>query len=100
MRPSPIALIALVTSGLITAAIVTLPGRADAQNLGQNQIAQNYPWCLLSSAYEGGENCGFSSFEQCQASRLGIGGFCQLNSDYRAGAAPASPYPSRPRSRS
>jgi uncharacterized low-complexity protein len=51
--------------------------------------AQNYPWCLISSAYEGGENCGFDTNEQCQASRLGIGGFCQVNTQYRASGAPA-----------
>lgn len=53
--------------------------------------AQDYPWCLQSSAYEGGENCGFSTYDQCMASRLGIGGFCQANTQYRAtGAAAAS----------
>ena len=51
--------------------------------------AQNYPWCLQSSAYEGGENCGFSTYDQCMASRLGIGGFCQANTQYRASGAPA-----------
>jgi hypothetical protein len=51
--------------------------------------AQDYPWCLQSSAYEGGENCGFSTYDQCMASRLGIGGFCQANTQYRANGAPA-----------
>jgi hypothetical protein len=51
--------------------------------------AQNYPWCLQSSAYEGGENCGFSTYDQCMASRLGIGGFCQANTQYQASGAPA-----------
>jgi hypothetical protein len=51
--------------------------------------AQNYPWCLQSSAYEGGENCGFSTYDQCMASRLGIGGFCQANTQYQASSAPA-----------
>jgi uncharacterized low-complexity protein len=51
--------------------------------------AQNYPWCLQSSAYEGGENCGFSTYDQCRASRLGIGGFCQANTQYPASGAPA-----------
>jgi len=53
--------------------------------------AQNYPWCLQSSAYEGGENCGFSTYDQCMASRLGIGGFCQANTQYQTSGAPA-PY--------
>ncbi len=100
MRSSPIALTALATLVLITAAAAGPPVRVDAQNLSQNQIAQNYPWCLLSSAYEGGQNCGFATLEQCQASRIGIGGFCQSNPDYISGVAPSSPYPSRTRLRS
>jgi hypothetical protein len=43
----------------------------------------NYPWCLISTAFEGGENCGFVTFDQCLASRLGIGGFCQINTQYQ-----------------
>jgi uncharacterized protein DUF3551 len=58
--------------------------------------AQNYPWCLQSAAYEGGENCGFTSFDQCMATRLGIGGFCQQN-DWYKGANAASPAPSHKR---
>jgi hypothetical protein len=57
-------------------------------------VAQTYPWCLLSSAFEGGENCGFSTYEQCMASRLGIGGFCQANTLFQSGVAPGpSPRP-------
>jgi hypothetical protein len=57
--------------------------------------AQNYPWCVVSSAYEGGQNCGFSTLDQCMATRLGIGGFCVQNTQYRPpiGPAPASKKP-------
>jgi Protein of unknown function (DUF3551) len=81
MKPRPIAPTALFAMSLFAAAIAGLPARA---------VAQNYPWCLISSAYDGGENCGFSTFDQCMASRLGIGGFCQINNQYRPAAAPAA----------
>ena len=55
---------------------------------GTRAQAQNYPWCVLSSAYEGGENCGFVSFGQCLATRQGIGGFCVQNSQYQPVIAP------------
>jgi hypothetical protein len=77
MRLSPLAVI-FVTAGFV------------AVGCGTRANAQNYPWCLQSSAYEGGENCGFTTHEQCMATRLGIGGFCQMNTQYRASALPAS----------
>ena len=36
------------------------------------------PWCAEYGF--GGTNCGFYSFEQCQAARSGNGGFCSQNS--------------------
>ncbi len=52
--------------------------------------AQNYPWCVVSSAYEGGQNCGFSTIEQCMATRIGIGGFCVQNTQYHPPISPAA----------
>lgn len=46
--------------------------------------AQNYPWCVVSSAYEGGQNCSFTTLDQCMATRQGIGGFCVENTQYHA----------------
>jgi hypothetical protein len=42
-----------------------------------------YPWC----SYYGGDkmgarNCGFTTWEQCQANVSGIGGFCDRNPYY------------------
>jgi hypothetical protein len=37
------------------------------------------PWCAQYSGRGGGTNCGFYSFEQCQQTVRGIGGFCSLN---------------------
>jgi hypothetical protein len=96
MTPSPIArAILAVTAGSFVVGLASAGFATQAR-------AQNYPWCLLSSAYEGGENCGFTSYDQCQATRLGIGGFCQVNSQYQAGGSLVpSPrahkaYPGRP----
>jgi hypothetical protein len=36
------------------------------------------PWCAYYSG-RGGSNCGFYSFEQCQATVSGRGGFCNQN---------------------
>ena len=41
--------------------------------------AQNYPWCAQYSGDVGGENCGFSTIQQCQATVSGIGGYCYQN---------------------
>jgi hypothetical protein len=43
--------------------------------------AQSAGWCAIYSgrAMGGSKNCSFRSFEQCQMSVSGIGGFCQPN---------------------
>jgi hypothetical protein len=58
--------IAMVSIMLATLSLSTIAARADGT------------WC----AHYGGKgvtNCGFYSFEQCQAARSGNGGFCQPN---------------------
>jgi hypothetical protein len=45
--------------------------------------AQNYPWCLIYGTDFGGKNCGFTTFQQCQATVSGIGGFCMQNNTYQ-----------------
>lgn len=39
--------------------------------------ARTYPWCAVYGFST--RNCGFVSFQQCQATVSGIGGFCQRN---------------------
>jgi hypothetical protein len=68
---------------------------AAAAGVGTPAQAQNYPWCVISGAYEGGENCGFVSYAQCMATRMGIGGFCVPNTQYRP-PGPATPAPRKP----
>jgi Protein of unknown function (DUF3551) len=83
MTPSSITrAVILISAGLVSAGLTAAGFATPAK-------AQNYPWCLLSSAYEGGENCSFTTNEQCMATRLGIGGFCQVNTQYEASVSPA-----------
>ena len=50
--------------------------------LGPRAEAQNYPWCANYSKDFGGQNCGFSTREQCMVDVSGIGGFCEPNNLY------------------
>ena len=53
--------------------------------------AQNYPWCAYySGADGGGTNCGFTSFDQCMDTVRGMGGFCNVNTQYVAPPGSAS----------
>jgi len=65
--------------------------------MGKHAAAQNYPWCALYSggSMGGGQNCGFTTFEQCLATVRGIGGMCNQNTQYHPTAASAPTYRSR-----
>jgi hypothetical protein len=67
--------------------------------VGTQAEAQNYPWCALYR--DGVWNCGFTTFQQCEAARSGNGGFCIQNTNHRPnyihplgskGATPISVY--------
>ena len=49
--------------------------------------AQNYPWCALVKS---DQNCGFTTFQQCQAALSGGADFCQPNTQY---VPPPGPHP-------
>jgi Protein of unknown function (DUF3551) len=49
--------------------------------VGTHAEAQNYPWCALYR--DGVWNCGFTTFQQCEATRSGNGGFCIQNNTYQ-----------------
>jgi hypothetical protein len=50
-----------------------------------------YPWCANYGGRMGGsQNCGFTSFQQCQATRAGNGGFCVPNPWYQPYPPPTS----------
>jgi hypothetical protein len=52
-------------------------------------------WCRSANA----TNCGYHSFEQCQAARSGSGGFCQRNPFSLGAAGSAYGYETQPRKR-
>ncbi len=59
----------------------------------QAQVRHIYPWCHVQ--YEGigrasSSNCGFDSFAQCDATRRGIGGQCEQNTEWLARPQPVS----------
>ena len=55
--------------------------------------AQNYPWCAQYGGKMGGsQNCGFSTFAQCQAALSGNGGFCNRNTLYTGGGGDSGYY--------
>jgi hypothetical protein len=55
----------------------------------------NAQWCAEYSGGGGTESCGFSTFEQCQASVSGIGGFCRPSQYNNPGYASAGRRSSR-----
>jgi len=69
----------LVLSLIIIGALLNTPTKA-----------QNYPWCAIYNDGSGSKNCGFASFQQCQADVSGIGGFCSQNSTYQPFAGPGA----------
>jgi hypothetical protein len=46
--------------------------------------ADPYKWCALYNAGRGGgsQNCYFITWQQCQTSVSGVGGFCMVNQFY------------------
>jgi hypothetical protein len=59
--------IALLSIAFAALSLSTIGARADGT------------WCAQYGGSNGGTNCGFYSFEQCQAARSGNGGFCSRN---------------------
>jgi hypothetical protein len=58
-----------------------------------------YPWCANYDGGKGfgGQNCGFSTWNQCMATVSGIGGFCVPNQFYNPGRPAKGSRSSRPR---
>jgi Protein of unknown function (DUF3551) len=74
-------------AGLTAVIVVAL-----AASAGPSEAMVIYPWCANYGGGRsggGGQNCGFTSFQQCQATRAGNGGFCVANPWYQ-------PYPPPP----
>src|SRR5262245_44508007 len=61
--------LAIIAASVILLFSIAGPGAADP-----------YKWC--ASYRNGGNNCGFTTIEQCRASVSGVGGDCQPNQFY------------------
>jgi uncharacterized protein DUF3551 len=66
-----------------------------AAPLGEIQVAlaqspTSYPWCARVYSRSGPTSCYFKSYEQCQATLMGVGGYC-FQSPYYHATAPAKP---------
>ena len=68
---------------------------------GSGAQAQNYPWCAVYGSVWGGgaQNCGFTTFAQCMATVSGIGGYCNVNTQYQPSAPSSRAYAASPSSR-
>ena len=64
-----------------------------AEGLSTSAQAQNYPWCAVygHGLMGGSSNCGFTTYQQCQATVSGIGGFCERNNQYVPPPGPHAP---------
>jgi hypothetical protein len=69
-------------------ALLTLAAWLDARPSAA-QTFRHYPWCLDYNGIDGGAtNCGFVTYQQCMATRMGAGGSCYENPSYQPQAAP------------
>jgi hypothetical protein len=69
---------------VIIAALVMIPAVL-------TQTSASASWCAEYSGGmgDGGTNCGFLTFEQCQATVTGVGGFCRRSQYNNPGHASA-----------
>jgi hypothetical protein len=75
----------IVVCGIVSALVLVIATAA-----AHTAVAEIiYPWCRQPA--EGGNNCGFSSFEQCMGSGLGAGVFCIENPRYQLPAKATTP---------
>jgi Protein of unknown function (DUF3551) len=74
MRPTIVALI-------LAAAFVGAPQSASAQS------PYSYPWCAKYFSRVSATSCYYTSWQQCQTTLSGIGGYCFQSPCYHAGAA-------------
>jgi len=64
----------------ISLVVVAAGGVAASLMISSAAFADPYKWCATYRT--GGQNCGFLTIEQCQATVSGVGGFCQQNQFY------------------
>jgi Protein of unknown function (DUF3551) len=61
--------------------MIVLAAAVVALSLTGTDARADGPWCARYTN-GGGNNCGFYSYEQCQATVTGIGGYCAHNLNY------------------
>lgn len=44
---------------------------------------QHQAWCTVFNGDSGVNDCGYATWQQCQATVSGVGGFCERNPHYR-----------------
>jgi Protein of unknown function (DUF3551) len=81
----------------LAVALGALAGAAllDARTAVRADWAQTAPWCAALGGRDGGNDCGYYTFEQCMATARGLSSNCQPNP--WALAAPNPPPPRRTR---
>jgi hypothetical protein len=75
-----------VILGLLAAGGLAVVGVAPAEAVGTR-----YPFCIQGDEYPGLSNCGFTSYEQCQATASGRRLWCIANPYYNPGEDIAPP---------
>ena len=53
--------------------------------------AGEYRYCLQGDEYAGAGDCGFTSYQQCQASASGRTAYCGVNPHFANAAVPTTP---------
>ena len=54
-------------------------GVLDARTAARADWQQLAPWCAALGGRDGGNDCGYYTFEQCMATARGLGGYCSPN---------------------
>jgi len=76
---------------LILAGLAAI-GIAIAATAPAAAVGTRHPFCLQGANYPALSDCGFNSYEQCQASASGRLLTCVANPYYVPGGAPSAPY--------
>ena len=81
-------------------ALLAVGGLGVAGTAPAEAVGTRYPFCIQGDEYPGLSNCGFTSYEQCQATASGRRLWCIENPYYNAGDNAGPPSRPAPRTRS